>query len=75
MWLSSLQSYELAPPKRMTLLEIKTVLVTLRGRLGPCHIYSISNPQCSDFLFEVLANSKGSLPQSQFGANQMPNKQ
>ncbi len=41
------------------------------GRLVSCHIFCVHTPQSSEFLSEVRANSKDSLPQGQDPANQI----
>jgi hypothetical protein len=54
-----------------TLQEIKMIHITSGGQLVSCHIFYVHTPQSSEFLSEVWANSKGSLPQDQHPANQI----
>jgi hypothetical protein len=66
------QGGRLAPLKKTTFSEIKTILMTSGGgRLVSCHVICVCTPQSSEFLSEVLVNSKGSLPQGQHPANQI----
>jgi hypothetical protein len=45
--------------------------MTSGGRLVSCRIFYVHTPQSSEFLFEVWANSKDSLPQGQHPVNQI----
>jgi hypothetical protein len=45
--------------------------MTSRGRLVYYHVLCVCTPQSSEFLSEVWANSKGSLPQGQHPAYQI----